>query len=43
VLVVDHTAKRLDMARMLGAATVLDASQDDPAEAIAAWTNDDGP
>lgn len=42
VLVVDRIAARLDLARVLGATTVVDASREDTAAAIADWTDGDG-
>ena len=42
VLVVDRLPARLELARRLGAAAVVDATRDAPPDAIAQWTGGDG-
>jgi L-gulonate 5-dehydrogenase len=43
VLVVDRVPSRLALARRLGAERVVDATAEDPGQAIADWTSGDGP
>ena len=42
-MVGDRIAARLDLARRLGAAAVVDATADDTREAVLKWTDGDGP